>query len=953
MCARRLLLALLFVVPAAAQREPGEARAWEHESSDVPVNPRLRLGELENGLRYVWMANAEPRQRCYVRLHVDVGSLSEEDSEQGLAHFLEHMAFNGSEHFEPGTLVEWFQNHGMAFGADSNASTDFSQTVYMLDLSTSDAGTLREGLTWLRDVAGGLTLLPEEVAAEIGVIDGEERERDSAGFRAAIADLKDAFEGTRVAARIPIGVKEVRAAFTSDAVRAFWNRWYRPENLTLVIVGDLGELDPAPLVEELFGDLPVPPAAPAVEPPLGTPPARGDVFVHYTSEIPVVTLTASRWKPWEDEPQTKAEMVEDMPLEYARGMVNLRFVELAKAADAPFLQAGLGPTGGLRVAEGDELSVVAKPERWKEALAAAEQELRRALEHGFRAPELDEVRKDALRALDEAVEREATRTSGSYVGEILAAAEARVVPTAAATDRDILRPAIEALTLEGCRDALRKAWGEGHLRLSAVGGLDLGADGTAALAAAWAESGKVAVAAPPELSELAFAYASREEDAGVVESREVVEDLGLTRVRFANGVRLTVKPTDFKERQVLVVARIGQGLLTLDPDRYPVAFMAGQVFDAGGLGEHSEDDLRRLTAGREVDVRFEMSEDAFALRGSTTPDDLLLQLELMAAYARDPGWREEALEQVRKNLPPQFEALAHRPEGPLQLSFLAKLHGGDQRFGLPPLDRLLAVTNVDMSGWLDPQLKTAPIELTVVGDVQAEAEAVVAAAARTFGALPARSSPQDVGERRVVQVATGLHEAATVETEVPQALLVIALPTTDGRDAFVRRQLNLLGGVVSDRLRVEVREKLGVAYSPSAGSQASDVYPGVGFIILNAFAEPARAQEVLDACLAVAAALARDGVTDEELERARTPILARLRDQFRNNTFWLSVLEDSQTRESALDEIREVESDYRKVSAGMLSEMAARWFAPGRASWLVVRPAAAPAAEPGGASDGK
>ena len=199
---------------------------------------------------------------------VNVGSLAEEDSEQGLAHVLEHMAFNGSEHFAPGTLVEWFQQHGMAFGADTNASTEFSQTVYKLDLPTSDPGLVREGLTMLSDVMHGLLLQPAEVKAELGVIDGEERERDSAAFRAGIADLKDQFAGSRAASRIPIGVKEVRAAFTAEAERAFYEKWYRPENMTLVVVGDLGDLDPTDMVQELFGSVPAPQSAPvpAIQP---------------------------------------------------------------------------------------------------------------------------------------------------------------------------------------------------------------------------------------------------------------------------------------------------------------------------------------------------------------------------------------------------------------------------------------------------------------------------------------------------------------------------------------------------------------------------------------------------------------------------------------------------------------------------------------------------------------
>jgi zinc protease len=942
---RRVLLALLLLVSvAAAQRAPGTPRPWEHESSDVPRNPRVHFGELDNGMRWAWMANGEPKQRCYVRLHVDVGSLGEEDSEQGMAHFLEHMAFNGSQHFLPGTLIEWFQRHGMAFGADSNASTNFSETVYMLDLPTSDATSLQEGLTFLRDVAGGLLLLPEEIEAEVGVIDGEERERDSAEFRAGIADLKDAFEGTRVAVRIPIGLPHIRANFTSDSVRAFWKRWYRPENMTLVIVGDLGELDPVPMLTRTFSDLPVPESPPEDEPALGTPPARNDVFVHFNAELPVVTLTAAQWKPWEDEPHTKAEMVEDLPREYARRMVNLRFRELAKKPDAPFLQARLGEAGGLRVAEGEELSVVAEPEDWKAALAAGEQELRRALQHGFRPQELDEVRKDALRSLDEAVEREGTRTSSSFAQEILAAAESRIVPTTAAADREILKPAIEALTPEGCRDALRKAWGEGQMRLSAVGGLDLGADGAKTLAETWAESVKVEVQAPPALSDLAFAYTSSAEDAGEVEHRDVALDLGVTQVRFANGVKLNIKSTDFRERQVMVSARLAGGLVSLPPERGTVAFMTGDVFAQGGLGKHSQDDVRRLLAGREAGVAFEVSEDACVLGGSTTPDDLLLQLELMCAYIQDPGWRAEALDQARRNLEPLYEQLAHVPEGPVQLSFLKRLHGDDPRFSLPPQAALMAVTMDEMRAWLMPLLASAPIELTIVGDV--DVEATVAAAARTFGALPARGAAEDPADRLAVKVVTGLHDEATVPTELPQALLFMAVPTSDGRDARQRRQLSLLGGVVNDRLRVEVREKLGTSYSPNARSQVSQVFPGVGFILLNATSDPALTGKVLETCLSVCDSLAMDGVTAEELERQREPILKQLRDQLRRNNYWLSALGECQTRASALDDIRSLEADYQGITPETLSELAQKWLPRERASWIIVKPEPKPAPGP-------
>jgi len=934
-----LLLALLCPLPAA-QLASGQARPWEHESSDIPPNPRIHFGHLDNGLRYAWMTNGEPKQRCYLRLHVHAGSLNEDDSQQGMAHVLEHMAFNGSEHFAPGTLVEWFQQHGMAFGADTNASTDFSETVYKLDMPTSDEATIREGLTMLADVVHGLSLDPKEVKDELGVIDGEERERDSAGFRAAIADLKDEFAGSRVATRIPIGVKELRARFTAEAERAFYEKWYRPENMTVVIVGDLGELDPAPLVKELFGGIPAPEDAPEPEPAPGPAAPAAGVYSFFSNELPLVTLSAQMLKPFVDRPGNKATALRDVPVSFARRMVNLRFRELAKQPDAPFLSASLGEAGGLRVLEGEELSIQCEPAKWQAALAQCAQELRRALEHGFRQPELDEVRADALRALDEAVEREATRPSSSLVNEILTAAEERQVPSDAATDRSIFKPAIEALTIESCHEALAKAWSEGVLRLSAVGGLDLSKDGVEALRKAWDASAEVPVEAPPELSSASFAYHSAEDAAGPIAHRDHVEDLDLTQVRFENGVRLTVKRTDFRERQVLVRARVGQGLLSLAPEQAALGFVADQAFVPCGLEAHSADELRRLTAGKQVGVNFGMQEDVFTLDQSTTADDLLLQCELTCAYLMHPGWREEGLREVKEHIGPLFDSLAHQPFGPLQTTFMHALHGGDPRFGLPPRAELEAVTMDAMKSWLGPQLAEGPLEVSIIGDV--DVDAAIAAAARTFGALPARKPAADVSERLAVKLVPGLHQEEAIETNVPRSLIFLTLPTTDGRSALLRRQLSLLSLVVSDRLRVEVREKLGMAYSPQAASQTDEVFPGLGFTLVQAFAAPGTEDKVLEACLGVTDSLAKDGVTSEELERQREPVLAKVRDQMRENNFWREVLDDCQTRPQALDDLRAIENDYRGVTTGQLSELAARYYPRERSSWIVVKPDAAP-----------
>jgi zinc protease len=938
-----LLLATTLACRASAPEQANATRTvaprpWEHATSDVPVDPRIRFGALPNGLRWAWAANPEPKERCYLRLHVDVGSLAEEEHELGMAHFLEHMAFNGSKNFAPGTLIEWFQRHGMAFGADTNAHTSFSETVYKLDLPTSSEATLREGLTVLRDFADGLLLLAEEIEREKGVIDGEERERDSAGWRVLVKQLDEVFAGTRVAERLPIGKPEVRARFNAESVREFYRKWYRPDAMTLVVVGDLGTLDPAPLFAEFFGDMRTPPTPLPAEPANGRAARYDPVLAIHEPEIPSVSLALERLVPWEEEPFTVAEWLEELPLQYARAMLNLRFDELAKEEATPFLGASAGSAEALEVFDGESLQVSCAPERWQEALARAEQELRRALEHGFREAELDEVRAEALRGLDEAVEREATAHSNAILNDILSAAEERTVPTDAATNRSILRPAIEALTLETCQAAFRGAWERGGLSIQATGNLDLGPDAADELRAAYRASAAAPVEAPAEEAAFVFAYASDPARSGAIAARTHVADLDFTQVRFANGVALNVKRTDFKEKEILVSARLAEGQLTLAPEQAALEMVGEPAFNGGGLVAHSEDDLRRLTAGRVAGVGFGVDQDAFTLGGGTTREDLALQLELLCAYLQAPGWRSDGLVEFRRGLPLFYEGLAHQHQGPLQTEFFPALFGDDPRYGLPSQASASAVELDDLRAWLAPHLADGPLEVSLVGDL--DLEETIALAAQTLGNLPPRRAWQRLDERRTVPAPKGgLRQTHAIDTQVPKSLVLIVFPIPDGVRVLDRRLFGALGTVVNDRLRIEVREKLGAAYSPGSGTQQSEVYPGVGLLLIQAMSDPDKVETLVEACLGVAQSLSEYGVTDEEVTRLREPILKQRRDAKRTNRFWLSALADSQREPGHLDDVRSGDAFYDSFSAADLTPLAKQYLARERASILVVQPA--------------
>jgi zinc protease len=940
--AAAILLAPLTVPPLLAQ-EPVPAhtiRVWDHESSDIPVDARIHFGALENGMRFAWVDHGEPKDRIYVRLHVDAGSFGETDSEAGMAHFLEHMAFNGSEHFKAGTLIEWFQEHGMSFGADTNAHTAFSETVYKLDLPDRDPATLRDGLQVMRDFASGLLIAEDEVKAEKGVIDGEERERDSAGFRVLKENLKRQYGGTLLATRLPIGSKDVRDEFSAETVRSFYEKWYRPENMTLVIVGDLRELSPESLVKEMFNDMTGPGTPVDSEPALGSP-AMDDLFYSiYDEEIPSVQMAISMLKPYVDRPDTIAQRVADLPRGVAHAMLRLRFSEAVKKPETPYLNASVSNAGGLEIFEGGQLNVVSAPDKWQEAMTAAYLELRKALNFGFQQAELDEIRANFLRGLDEAVDREATAHSAGIREAILHAAESGGVPSDAHTDRDILKPAIESLTLEACLIALRENWRGGKLSITTAGSLQL-ENAETELKEIYNAAREIEIKADETLSDKAFAYASEPREVSANVKKDQVEDLDFWMVEFENGVRLNIKKTDYKERQILMYARLGNGSLGIADEALVSASLAGFTFSGGGLAEHSADDLRRLMAGKQVGVTMGVEDDHFGFSGATTAEDLLLQFELTCAFMQHAGYRPDMLNIVHAQLPIIFEQFKHTLNGPLRLEFSPAILQGDPRgniLGIAPFPSQEELAAVDMDAIraaISGPMKNAHLEITVVGDL--DVDAVIAAAARTFGALPERR-PEALQTHPSASLASEVNLQRSIDTADEKATLLMFFPTTDGFDRAVRRNLSFLGTVVDDRLRLEVRERLGAAYSPGAQVSSSQVFEGLGGIMIQAAGDPEKITELIEACQSVAADLAENGVAEEEIQRLSEPLLKQLRDAKRTNGFWMRSLYQAQIKPESLDGIRDLVEFYQNIDAEALNRLAAKYLIPERSSRLVVLP---------------
>jgi zinc protease len=940
---RSVLLSVLLAVTLFAPRPvPAAPPSFAQETSDLRPDPSAVWGRLPNGLRYVLLPNKEPRNRASLRLVVGSGSLYETEAQCGLAHYLEHMAFNGSTHYAPGTLVEYLQRLGMDYGADTNASTTFDSTVFLLELPNTQPATLAEGFQVLGDYAGGLLIEAQQINKERGIILAEKRTRDSVEYRSWVAENEFLLADSLIPKRMPIGLTEVIEKAPREQFVDFYNAWYRPENLAVIAVGDF---DPATVgiqIKQAFGSLqPRAPARP--QPDLGRVATAPGLHVgfHREPEAARATVSIQTVTPYSNEPDTAAKRLRDLPRDLGFQMLTRRLSILAKTENAPFAEGYANISDEYRFFRNASVELHGKPENWHTSLTVAEQELRRALEFGFQPAELAEATANYLNSLDQGAKSAPTRRSDELATELISCLLRNEVFTHPDADLALFKPALDKVTVDDCLRAFRAAWAVDQRYVFVTGNIDL-ARGSAApeqiIAGIYEASHAAAVKPPESLAHEAFAYTDFG-PAGAVVHREHVDDLGVDLIEFANGVHLNLKKTDFEANTVRVNVRVGTGRLTEPASEPGLALLSDLAFITGGLGKHSIDDLQRLFAGKTVGLDFDVRDDAFDFSGATNREDLLTQLQLFAAYVVDPGYRSEAQRQATKTIEAMYNQFAHTPTGPMRTEVPCLLASNDPRFGLPTREVASARTLDEMKGWLTPQLAGGAIEIGIAGDL--DVDATIAAVARTFGAFPKRAPKPGLADARKVLFPTPFTKRYSVPTEIPKGLVTIYWPTTDSRDIRIGRRLTLLAEILSDRLRVKVREEMGDAYSPESYSAPSDTFLNYGFLLAEISIDPARAQKIVDTVLAIAADLQKNGVTPDELTRAKQPILTSLKETVRTNPYWLNaVIGSCQEFPQRLDWCRTRSSDFEGITKAEIDALAAKYLDPARSIRVTVLPAA-------------
>ncbi|MCJ7615194.1 MAG: insulinase family protein [Desulfobacterales bacterium] len=918
---------------------------WPYENSDLLPDPALLFGKLPNGFRYVLMKNTNPQNRVSIHLNIQAGSMHETDKQQGLSHFIEHMLFCGSKHFKPGDLVKYFQSIGMRFGPDANANTGFYETVYDILLPEGDKKSLEKGLAVMKDFAEGALLLQSEIDRERKVILAEKRTRDSASYRTFVSVMKFLLPETRITKRFPIGEEEVIKKADQNLLKAYYDTWYRPDNMIIVMVGDFDQKQAAMLIEKKFSTLYA--GAPIQQrPDVGVINHKGiKTFYHFEKETGKTTVTIEVINKKIIEPDSVFFQRKQLLKNIADQIVQNRLDKIVSKNTSPFTSASISSGINFYQIESSDISAETSPENWEESLSLLEKTLRKSLEYGFTKSELEIVKKDFLSMLDNAVKKMPTQNSIMLASSIIKDLNNERVTMSPEQKRNFLAPIINSINLKDVHDAFKDAWASDHRLIMVTGNAEIipaqktheDKSHEDIIYEVFDRSSRVKVSRPSEIEPAVFPYLAEPEKKGKIINRTEIPDLGIVQIDFDNGIRLNLKQTDFESDEVLVNLSFGFGKSAESANMAGLAELSEQVINESGLGSLKKEEIKIAMAGKNTNLFFGFDEDCFLFKGITVSKEVPLLFQLIYSHLLDQAYRQEAYSLCMERFKQQYRKLSSSIDGAMVLSGKRLLAGGDTRFGLPPYHLFKNLTLEQVSSWIHNPLKQDKLEISVVGDF--DMDSLIETAAKYLGGLRPRSGLQKNKISTSPEFPAAQLFEINVATKIQKGVVLVAYPTEDIWDISRTRRLSVLADIFSNRLRESIREKLGTVYSSTAYNQPGRAYPGYGVFQAFVHVDPDDSDLIVSEIKGIASDLVEKGITEDELRRSLDPTITSIKDLLRKNEYWLNtVLSGSLRHPQKLDWSRTIMKGYSSITSDDISKTARKYLDNEKAAIIIIKP---------------
>jgi zinc protease len=873
-------VALLLVLAAVA--------AAQDLSAPLPLDPAIRSGTLPNGLTYFIRANARPEKRAMLRLAVKAGSTDEEDDQRGLAHMLEHMAFNGTAHFKPGELVSYLESIGARFGPHVNAYTSFDETVYMLDVPTDWPGVLTRGFEALSDFAGGMSLETAEIDRERGVVIEEWRGRLGAGTRMQEPQLKALFGDSRYIDRIPIGTPEVLKGFAPDRLRQFYRDHYRPGRMAVIVAGDIDPSEIERLIRQHFSTLqaggkpqvvhPIPPHPETRVVSVSDVEAQG-TSVSVTHKQPLLSL------------RTGADYRRTLVRSLMHQMLNARFAEIARRPDAPFLRASSDDETLGRTIEAVSVSARVNDGAAEAGLRALGEEIARVRQHGFGGDELDRAKRSALASYERAYNERATTDSEGYASELLRHYLSEEAAPGIEIELDLVRRLLPTITAEETGSLARQLLSEdsrvviatspqktGVVAVTEVAMREALRAGTSASVEAWHDEmgGRELMAKKPT--------------PGTVTARREIPEIGVTVLTLSNGVNVWLKPTDFRNDQIVFASYARGGLSLVTPDDYVNASLATSLVGIAGVGGFSPIDLGKLLAGRIGGASAYVSSYSQGVNGSSTPKDLETALQLAYLHFTAPNSDLAAFDLMKRRLEASLANQAQSP-GAVYGERVRRIntldHYSARALRLEDIPRLSPEKM--MAFYRQNFANAANFTFFFVGTFTVDG--VTPLLEQYLGSLPSRGSPDARdGDMRLEFPRSVVRETVSKGQE-PRSQTVITFFADTGLEELETHRLQAATEILEKRLRDILREQLGGTYSVGVSYSNTSPRPGYGVTSVQFGSAPENVDSLIAAVMTEIDRLRREGPSAGDVQAVKEAEKNDLQTAVRQNGYWLNSLQ--------------------------------------------------------------
>ncbi|MFW5693780.1 MAG: M16 family metallopeptidase [Alkalispirochaeta sp.] len=941
-----LVFLLVLVTPALLlARGTPEPSARDRSFLDTPIPFREEIvrGRLENGMEFFTVNHPHPEDKVVLRLVVDAGSVLETEAQRGLAHFVEHMAFNGTETYGEDELVAYLESLGIRFGPDVNAYTSFNETVYKLEVPADDEEALATGLSVLEQWASAITFESDAIDRERGVIVEEWRGGRGAAQRMQETHIPTLFAGSRYAERLPIGEMDVvRNAPRSEFV-SFYERWYRPDNMAIIAVGDLPADELERLVQENFSSISRPDTA--LDRPYFFVPEQDGTRVSVATDEEASRSTVSVYG-------LRRPLATDTVGDYRRLLVrslfssimNERFREISRESSSPIRDAGMGYTRFLRDTEIAVGTVVVREDQVLPAFQVLAREIERARRHGVLEEELDRARRRMLEAIESARVNFDSRPAASLADELVRHWTTGEAVPGIEFEYELYQQLIPEITADEVA-AVAEDFARQDNRVI-LGNLEVNESGMlrdetevpdeeeflSTLSDIQSEE-----IAPPLPADPASALLAHEPEGGEIEERIDHDEVETRELRLSNGMRVFLKPTDHKEDEILFSAYSPGGLAVVSHDDVPAAKLAESVADESGLGDLNASALERFLSGKSVSLDTTIGRVSEGMSGSTRRADQELLMQMIYAAFTAPRFEASAWDTVRRETIQQIQSSAASPEGRYSRRFQELFAGSSVRLAPLTADEVEQVELNSMEDvYIDRFDDPSDFALFFVGSLEIdEMEELVE---DYLAAIPRSDiSEETIPEDRFPRPEGTVSDTVYAGSEpVAQLAMVFHGPYDWSQEE--NHRFNSMASVLNILLREEIREALGGAYRIGAGGWRWRQPRPWSYVQIGFGLDPQRAPELQERVLEIIQELTTDAPDSDYVERVQ----AQQRDQYRQglqeNDYWLSSLQFSVEHNRDLSRILKYPDLVDSLTADDVRDTARRYLDPERRIELLLMP---------------